>query len=395
MIRRHLEAKLHAALSGFPVVALLGPRQVGKTTLAQVVAEDLETETVYLDLERPSDLNKLTDPELYLTRQFGKTVILDEVQRHPDLFPTLRSLVDEQIRNGRRAGHYLVLGSASRDLLRQTSESLAGRIAYLELTPLTSDELENDGSLDVERHWIRGGFPLSYLADSEALGRQWRANFIGTYLERDLPQLGVRLPAEQLRRFWTMLGHGQGNLLNASRLAAGLGVSGTTVRKYLDLLTDLYMVRQLRPWSGNAAKRLVKSPKVYVRDSGLLHSLTNVPDVETLLGHPLCGPSWEGYVVESLCAALPDTWQASFFRTGAQAEVDLVLEGPGQQTIAIEIKRTVAPRPSRGFRIACEDVDATERFIVMPVGDRHGLGDGIEAISLADVRSHVRDLVGE
>lgn len=384
MLARDLSVTLRNALQAAPVVALLGPRQVGKTTLARHVTQTLDGPAIYLDLERPSDANKLAEPELYLTRQFGKTVVLDEVQRQPDLFPLLRSLVDEQIRAGSRSGQYLVLGSASPDLLRQSSESLAGRIIYLELTPMHLKELEVQGALNLERHWIRGGFPLSYLAETEENSLLWRTNFIRTYLERDLPQLGLRLPAEQLQRFWAMLGHGQGNPLNASRLASSLGVTGTTIRKYLDLLTDLYMVRQLRPWSGNSTKRLVKSPKTYVRDSGLLHSLTNIHDIETLLAHPMCGSSWEGYVIESLCLCVPNTWDASYYRTSAQAEVDLVFETPQNRRIAIEIKRTLSPKPSKGFRFGAEDIGATDQFFVIPHGERRPLDARIDAIGLID-----------
>ena len=385
MLDRDLADTLRNALQATPVVALLGPRQVGKTTLARHVTQTLDRPAIYLDLERPSDSNKLSEPELYLTRQFGKTVVLDEVQRQPDIFPLLRSLVDEQIRAGVRTGQYLVLGSASPDLLRQSSESLAGRITYLELTPLHVKELEAQGSLELERHWIRGGFPLSYLAESDENSSLWRTNFIRTYLERDLPQLGFRLPAQQMQRFWAMLGHGQGNPLNASRLASSLGVSGTTIRKYLDLLTDLYMVRQLRPWSGNSVKRLVKSPKTYVRDSGLLHALTNIHDIETLLSHPLCGSSWEGYVIESLCLCVPSNWDVSYYRTSAQAEIDLIFETPHNRRIAIEIKRTLSPRPSKGFRLGAEDIGATDQFFVIPHGERHPLDVRIDAIAFTDL----------
>jgi uncharacterized protein len=394
MIPRLSEGRVRAALEAFPVVALLGPRQVGKTTLALAIAKTVSREVVYLDLERDSDRNKLREAELYLQQQRRHLVILDEVQRHPDLFPLLRSVVDERIHAGDRSGHFLVLGSASRDLLRQSSESLAGRIAYLALTPFTFSELSvHDPQFDAQRLWVRGGFPNSYLAASDALSWEWRTNFLTTYVERDIPQLGLRLPAEQLRRLWAMLAHGQGSQLNVARLASSLGVSGHTIRHYLDVLTDLYMVRQLSPWSGNSQKRLVKTPKVYVRDSGLLHRLANIPDVETLLGHPLCGDSWEGFVIENILVGLPDFWTASYYRTSAQAEIDLVLEGPRQQVVAIEIKRTLTPQVSKGFRLGCEDIRATHCYYVIPVGEPYPLGHDTEAITLGDLTQRLGKFV--
>ncbi|MBI4701884.1 MAG: ATP-binding protein [Deltaproteobacteria bacterium] len=383
MIPRRLDARLRSALGAFPVVALLGPRQVGKTTLALSLSEQLDRPCLYLDLERDSDLSKLEHAELYLSRHKDKLAIIDEVQRRPELFPLLRSLVDERIRSGERAGHFLVLGSASRELLRQSSESLAGRITYLELSPLSLDEIvAHEGASKLDRLWLRGGLPPSFLAETEELSWQWRTSFLSTYLERDIPQLGPRLPAERTRRLWTMLAYGQGDPLNAARLASSLAVSGTTVRHYVDVLTDLYMVRQLPAWSGNSTKRLVKSPKLYVRDSGLLHRLANIPDLETLLGHPLCGGSWEGLAVESILARMPDTWSASYYRTGAQAEIDLVLEPPGGQSIAIEIKRTLSPKVSRGFLSGCEDLGAKERYYAIPEGGPFPLGHDIEACGL-------------
>ena len=383
--RFHAEQAVASALEAFPVVALLGPRQVGKTTLALEVTAKLGGGTVYLDLERDSDRAKLEEAELYLESHRDELVVVDEVQRRAEIFPLLRSLVDERIRKGKKAGHFLVLGSASRELLRQSSESLAGRIAYLELTPFAVAELiEAQVDFDPDRLWLRGGFPPSYLAGDDGASWTWRSNFITTYLERDIPQLGPRLPAEQMRRFWTMLALGQGDQLNAARIAASLGVSGHTVKHYLDVLTDLYMVRQLRPWSGNTTKRLVKTPKLYVRDSGLLHRLANVPDAETLLGHPICGDSWEGFVMENLLGRMPDSWQASYYRTSAQAEIDLVLEGP-RKVVAVEVKRTAAPKVEKGFRLGCEDIGAQGRFYVVPRAGRYPIGHGTEAIGLVDL----------
>jgi predicted AAA+ superfamily ATPase len=385
MLARREAPRLRDLLRCWPVTALLGPRQVGKTTLARAVGDQLKRTTLYLDLERPSDRAKLADPELFLGRQADKLTILDEVQRAPELFPILRGLVDERRRAGDRAGHFLVLGSASRDLLQQSSESLAGRIAYLELAPFTLDEVERPRRRAViDRLWFRGGFPGSYLAHDEAASREWRAQFVQTYLTRDLPQLGLRLPSEQVGRLWAMLAHGQGDQLNAARLAAGLGTSGNTVRHYLDVLTELFMVRQLRAWSGNSQKRLVKAPKVYVRDCGLLHELAGIPDPDTLLGHPLCGPSWEGFVLEHVLCRLPSTWQASYYRTSAQAEIDLVLEGPRRQVIAVEIKRTLSPTLSKGYHHGFADVGATRGVVVVPEGERFPLTKTVEAVPLRD-----------
>lgn len=392
MLARRAATRLAALLRSFPVVALLGPRQVGKTTLARMISEGLARTGHYLDLERPSDRARLADAELFLGKQSRKLTILDEVQRVPGLFPLLRSLVDERIRAGEKAGHFLVLGSASRDLLQQSSESLAGRIAFLELEPFTVDEVDRPRKrADLDRLWLRGGFPGSYLAHDDEASLVWREQFVQTYLTRDLPQLGLRLPAEQLARFWTMLAHGQGDQLNAARLAASLGVSGNTVRHYLDVLTELFMVRQLVPWAGNSRKRLVKAPKIYVRDSGLTHQLAGVVDLDMLLGHALCGASWEGFALENILVQLPPTWRASYYRTSAQAEIDLVLEGPRKQILAIEVKRSLSPVLSKGYHLGFADIGATAGYVIMPEGDRFPLSRKVEAVPL---REFVRDLPG-
>ena len=394
MLQRRAAVQLAQMLRTHPVVALLGPRQVGKTTLARMVGEELTRTSHYLDLERPSDRARLADAELFLGRQARKLTILDEVQRAPELFPVLRSLVDDRIRAGEKAGHFLVLGSASPELLRQSSESLAGRIAFLELAPFTLDEVVRPRRKpDVDRLWWRGGFPASYLAHDDGASLDWREHFVRTYLELDLPVLGLQLPAARVARLWEMLAHGQGDQLNAARLAAGLGVSGNTVRHYLDLLTDLFLVRQLPAWSGNSQKRLVKAPKVFVRDSGLVHALARVPDADALLGHPLCGPSWEGFVLEQTLAWLPSTWHASYYRSAAQAEIDLVLEGPKKQVLAVEIKRTLSPSLSKGFVNAFADLGATRGFVVMPEGERFPLRTDVEAIALRDWIAELPDLL--
>jgi predicted AAA+ superfamily ATPase len=378
MIPRIVQAVLEDRLRHFPAVALLGPRQVGKTTLARVIVE--AADSLYLDLENPSDLEKLADARGYLGAQRGRLIVLDEVQRAPGLFQELRGLIDERIHDGEAAGHFLLLGSASIDLLRQSSESLAGRIAYLELSPLDVREV---GREQQTRLWIRGGFPRSFLAESDSDSAVWRENFIRTYLERDIPLLGPRIPAETLRRFWTMLAHGQGSLLNAANLARALAVEGKTVAKYLDLMVDLLLVRRLPPLHANVGKRLVRSPKTYVRDSGIVHTLLRLDDEDSVLGHPVAGMSWEGFVIETLIRAAPDRAQASFYRTATGVEVDLILELPGNRLWAIEIKRGLAPKVEKGLRVALADLKPDKAFLVSSGDERYSKGEGIEAIGLS------------
>jgi predicted AAA+ superfamily ATPase len=385
MIRRILEDKIIQALTTMPVVAILGPRQVGKTTLAlEIINNRLDKEVFYLDLERDSDLSKLNEPETYLQRFDNKLLIIDEVQRKPDLFRTLRSLVDERKRAGERAGQFLLLGSASRDLIQHSTETLAGRIRFLELSPFSIFEMTKNAprEFDIEKLWIRGGFPDSYLAGNDDESWDWRADFIATYVERDIPLMGPKVPATRMKRFWSMLAHWHGQQVNMSTLGKSLEVNHKTIRFYLDILTDFYMVRQLQPWAGNTRKRLVKSPKVYIRDSGLLHFLLNISDYETLLGHPALGTSWEGFVLESIILSLSSKWQYSYYRTSGQTELDLVLEGPGREVFAVEIKRSIAPRVSNGFHRASEDIKATRKFVVYPGEDRFPLTNDTEVINL-------------
>jgi predicted AAA+ superfamily ATPase len=381
MIPRRLLPSLTTALAEVPAVALLGPRQAGKTTLALEVARTIRA--VYLDLESDADRAKLSEPESYLAQHEDELVILDEIQRTPQLFQNLRGLIDSGRRRGRGKGRFLVLGSASIDLLKQSSESLAGRIRYLELAPLDAAEV---GRERLDTLWLRGGFPESLLAASDAASLRWRTDFLRTYLERDIPQLGPRIPAETLRRFWTMLAHQQGGLLNAAALARALVVDGKTVASYLDLLVDLLLVRRLSPWHGNIRKRLVKSPKVYVRDSGLVHALLGIGDRETLLSHPVVGATWEGMAIESLIAAAPGGTEAHFFRTAAGAEIDLLLKLPGRRKPwAIEIKRGLAPKIERGFHLACETIRPERRLVVYGGVERFPLAEAVEAVSLGDL----------
>lgn len=385
MITRKLLPQIGAALGESPAVALLGPRQVGKTTLALEIARSRPS--IYLDLESTADQAKLSEPELYLPQHEGKLVILDEIQRKPQIFRHLRGLIDagrQRARGGKKSnGRFLILGSASIDLLKQSSETLAGRIRYLELTPFDGAE---SGQAGLDKLWLRGGFPDSFLAASNAASLRWRSDFIRTYLERDIPQLGPRIPAETLRRFWTMLAHQQGSLLNAAALARALAVDGKTVAAYLDLLVDLLLVRRLPPWHGNVGKRLVRSPKVYVRDSGLVHALLGVGNHEELLAHPVAGGSWEGLVIESLIGAAPAGTEAHFFRTAAGAEIDLVLQRPGEPgPWVIEIKRSLAPKLGRGFHTACDTLQPHHRRVVFAGSERIPLGEDVEAVTLQDL----------
>ena len=390
MIYRLAEARISDLLTRFPAVAVLGPRQVGKTTLARRIVAELGAAAVYLDLELPSHRAKLSDPELYFSSQEDRLVVLDEIQRVPGLFEVLRGVIDERPRQGPRHRQFLLLGSASIDLLQQSSETLAGRIAYSELTPLLAEEVATKKRGDRDRLWLRGGFPDSFLAADEAASVEWREEFIGTYLERDIPLLGPRIPAETLRRFWTMLAHEQGTLLNAASVAGAIGVSGQTVGRYLDLMVDLLLVRRLPPWSKNAGKRLVRSPKVYVRDSGLVHALLGLRDLDAVLGHPVTGGSWEGFVIENLLAAAPSGTSACFYRTAVGAEIDLVLDLPPKERWAIEIKRSSAPVLSKGFYLGCGDIKATRRMVVHAGEDTFGLGDGVEAVSLPGALAALR-----
>ena len=367
LIPRQIQPRVSRLLEQFPAVAILGPRQVGKTTLATTLADALGEEALYLDLELPSDRAKLTEPELYLTQHENRLVILDEIHRVPGIFETLRSLIDRRRRKSKPARHFLLLGSASMDLLQQSAESLAGRIAYQELAPFSVGEVVATEGQSMDRLWTRGGFPDSFLAANDDASFTWRTSFIQTYLERDVPALGPRIPAETLRRYWQMLAHNQGQMLNAAQLASGLGVSGHTVARYLDIMVDLLLVRRLQPWAVHAKKRLVRTPKVYVRDTGLLHALLGIRNQEDLLGHPVVGSSWEGLLIENILNALPSTANPTFYRTSVGAEIDLVIDYGAKERWAVEIKRSLGnPAPSKGFYIGCADIKATRQIVLYP-----------------------------
>ena len=387
MYPRQSQLKLLRLLQQFPAVGLLGPRQAGKTTLA-FAQKEFYPNALYLDLELPSAQRQLDDPEAFLMAHAQQLVILDEVQRMPELFSILRGVVDQRRRMNQPSGQFLLLGSATGVLLQQSSESLAGRIAYVELPALQASEIfgTQTSLADLNALWVRGGFPLSWLAASDADSMTWREVFITTYLEKDIPALGPRIPATTLRRLWTMLAHHQGELLDQSKLASALAISGQTVSRYIDLLCDLMLVRRLPAWQGNVGKRLIRSPKVYVRDSGLVHALLGLSNLDAVLGHPVAGSSWEGFVVEQLVNAAPNA-QASFYRTSNGAEVDLVLTFRNQQTWVIEIKRSSAPTVSRGFHQAAVDLGAARKLLVAPVEQTYPMKEHIEVV---DVLTAVR-----
>ena len=379
MLERDLTPRLLETLAYSAATAIIGPRQVGKTTLALEAAKATGRSYIYLDLESERDQAKLAQAELYLTDHLDKLVILDEVHRAPGLFPILRGLIDRNRRDGRSNGQYLLLGSAALDLLKQSGETLAGRIAYLELAPFNLYEVS---PLPPDELWLRGGFPESLLAASSARSLRWRQDFIRTYLERDIPQFGPRIAAETLRRFWGMLAHHQGGILNTAQFARNLGVDGKTAASYLDLLVDLLLVRRLTPWHANLGKRLVKSPKVYVRDTGLLHALLSIPDKETLLAHPIVGPSWEGFVLENLLNRAPEGVQGHFYRSSGGAEIDLLLSWPDNTLWAIEIKRSLSPKVEKGFHSACLDLNPARKLVIYPGEETYRLSEDIQAMPL-------------
>jgi predicted AAA+ superfamily ATPase len=386
MINRLLADELRRRLGFYPGVVLLGPRQVGKTTLARQIAAGYPG-AVVLDLERLADRAQISEPGLFFSRLRDRLVVLDEVQIMPELFSILRPEIDA----ARNPGRFLLLGSASGRLLRQSSESLAGRVGYLQLTPLLAEEVDSDPA-GLQKLWLRGGFPPSYTAGDDAQSYLWREDFIASFLQRDLPQLGVGVPAQTLHRFWRMLAHLHGQLFNASQVGSSLGgLAHTTVARYLDVLIDTMMVRRLEPYFANIGKRLVKAPKVYLRDSGLLHALLNVRDVADLQGHPVTGASWEGFVLEQIFANAPQGADITFYRTAAGAELD-VLVILGRRRIGFEIKFSLAPKPARGFWQALQDVEAARAFVVAPVEKGYPLAENVEVIPVRQLRPVLQQL---
>ena len=392
MYKRSTEPVLHELLQQFPAVVLFGPRQVGKTTLALAEGQ-AHAGSLYLDLELPSAQRQLDDPEAFLLTHRNRLVILDEVQRLPEIFAVLRAIIDIRIRSGEPSGQFLLLGSATGVLLQQSSESLAGRMVQLELSPLQAREImaaADPLAQPLHMLWIRGGFPLSWLAKNDSESFRWREAFIATYLERDIPALGPRIPATSLRRLWTMLAHLQGSLLNYSQLATSLAISGQLVHRYVDILCDLMLLRRLAAWHGNVGKRLVKSPKVYVRDSGLVHALLGLTNYESVLSHPVAGLSWEGFVIEQIMSAAPSL-DYSFYRTAQGAEADLVIDFRHGQVWVVEIKRSSAPTVSKGFHQAAVDVNAHRKILVAPVEQTYQMKDNIEVMSVQTLIAELVD----
>jgi uncharacterized protein len=387
ILARRLQTELEDRLTHQPAIVLLGPRQVGKTTLARAIAAARGPKAVYLDLEREMDLRRLDDAEAFVNAHADQLIVIDEIHRVPGLFPQLRGFIDHFRRQGRKAGHFLLLGSAALELMRQASESLAGRVSYLELSGL--DILEAQNAASQAAHWARGGLPESLLAPSNHASFRWRKDFIRSYLERDVPLFAPRLPAATIGRLWAMLAHAQGAPLNAARLAASLAVSVPAVARYIDLLVDLLLVRRLAPWTGNVGKRLVKSPKLYLRDSGIAHALLDLPSWDDVVGHPVAGASWEGFVIENLIAVAGDNRQAFFYRTADGAEMDLVFERGGQVDMAIEIKLTSAPRVSKGFHLACETLKPKAAFVVHGGDAAWPAANGVHARPLAQMMKHL------
>ncbi|MDF7826289.1 ATP-binding protein [Pontiellaceae bacterium B12227] len=379
MIKRSEALKIQESLGKFPAVGILGPRQVGKTTLAKQLGR-LFPDSVYLDFENPDHLARVADPTITLRPFQDQLVILDEVQRRPELFPVLRALIDEN----RIPGRFLILGSASPDLLRQSSESLAGRIRYHELQPFNLFETGNQISMDTL--WFRGGYPASLLSMDDPDAMEWLETFIRTFLERDLNDLEFSLPAVQLRRFWTMLAHSHGQQFNASRLGVSLGVSDRTVRRWLDVLTDTFMVRQIQPWLPNIGKRVVKAPKIYLSDSGIVHRLLGINSMDDLLFHPACGHSWEGFVLQQIMSMMPFLAEVYHYRTYRGAEIDLLLKLPGRsQLTAVEIKRSFAPKVQRGFWNAMEDTECDRAFVIYPGDDSWPIAENVNTLPLTQL----------
>lgn len=384
-ILRRADETVKQYLNEFPVVAILGPRQSGKSTLAKQF-DTGDTEKVYLDLELSSDIRKLSDAEYFFESYPEAFFCLDEIQRVPDMFKTIRSVVDRTDRNGQ----FLILGSASPDLIRQSSETLAGRIAYIELTPFQLHEISQSDKNEkesLEKYWIKGGFPRSFLSASFESSYRWREQFVRTFLERDIPQLGFQIPAETLGRLWRMCAHQHGQLLNASALGSSLGYSHTSIRRHIDLLTQTFMIRLLSPVEVNLKKRLVKQPKLYIRDTGILHTLLEIQSKDQLLGHPSFGSSWEGLCIENILGSFPN-WRAGFYRTSAGAEIDLVLE-KGQNRFAFEFKASKNPQVSRGFWNSIEDLNPDHTWIVAPVDDTYPLKKNVTVTPLGQVFSEI------
>lgn len=387
MIERRLTSRILRDLTWSPIIGLVGSRQVGKTTLVQHLRSQLQKPSIYLDLELPEDLFKLEDAQSYLSGHVDKTVIIDEIQVKPELFALLRGLTDQQ----REPARFILLGSASPHIVKLNTETLAGRIAYHELPPFSLSEVMT--YTGQEQHWIRGGFPESLLAPSAQISRKWLDDFVETFIYRDLTRLGFEIPAPLLRNLLLMIAHMHGSILNVSNIASSLGVSTATVNKYLELLEGSFLIRRLPPWFENMGKRLVKSPKIYLRDSGLLHYLLRVFDMETLRGNPAAGMSWEGYVIEQIIREAPEFSDFYFYRTQHGAETDLLMITPAGKKVCIEIKFSIAPVISKGFFQSVEDLKPDYSYVITPGGECFDRQNGLRICPLATFLE--KELVGK
>ena len=386
LIPRKLESFVRQNLTIFPAVAILGSRQCGKSTLVKMMSENME-DFMYLDLQNRDDLVKLNEPTLFFQNNKDKVICFDEIQLQPELFSYLRSEIDRDRRNGR----FILLGSASRNIIQHTSESLAGRIGLIDLTPFVIDEIQDVENYSLSKFWLRGGYPDSYKAPSDEVSALWRENFIRTYVERDIPQFGFQITAMQMLRLLIMCAHNQGQILNASKLGEALGVTHPTVKSHIDILEQTYILRTLRPYFSNTKKRLIKSPKIYVRDSGILHQLLRITDFNSLLGNPVFGSSWEGVVVENICSSFRNA-DFSFYRSSAGDEMDLVLQSGGK-TIAIECKSSTAPQVTRGFWNAIDDIKPDYVYIVAPIEGEYDIKNKVTVCGLLEVIEKLRTLI--
>jgi len=377
-IQRTKEATVIGLLSNFPVVAITGARQVGKTTLAKTIAAKTGQKTLYLDLESPRDEGKLVEPELFFERFDNHLIIIDEIQRRPDLFPIIRAVVDRN----RQPGRFLLLGSASPVLIRESSESLAGRITYEELPPFTWNELSK--TYRMKRLWVRGGFPEAFLSENRAYSQRWLQDYIRTMIERDLPLLGLNTDLAKFRNFLKMLAHQNGQLLNQENLARSVGVTSPTISKYLDYLEHAYIIRRLEPWHRNVKKRLVKSPKVFIRDTGVLHALLGIEGEDALRAHPAAGGSWEGFVLQQIIAIASDSYSFYFYRTHQGAEADLIIVRDEQPLVCIDIKLNRSPKPAKGFHNVIEDNQTSKNIIITPGSDRYPVHKQIDVIGFEE-----------
>ncbi len=385
---RHATTQLHYYLQHFPATVLLGARQVGKTTLAKSLEGKIERPFLYLDLERPSDWEKLRDPESFLSPLREHCIVIDEVQTKPELFSVLRPLIDEH----RVPGRFVLLGSAAPSVIRGASETLAGRVAYLELSPLSLPEVFPQVSQ--MEHWFQGGYPEVLLSSDTVLAQERLQQFVRTFAERELSGLGQDVMAPLLLRLWQMLAHVHGQTTNVQELANSLGIATKTVNRYLDLLEGGFMTRRLQPWFVNVGKRLTKSPKTYLRDSGMLHTLLRIPTIDTLLGHPVCGASWEGYVIEQIIRTAGSRWDFYFYRTQQGAEIDLLLISPSGKKVAVEVKFSSAPQVSKGFYLSIEDVKCDHAYIVVPETSTYQKPNNVTVCSLISFLSEEIPKIG-